>query len=74
MSRVLALVLLMIVCLPRAFATETLIFYEGDPPLSHPAGQAPSGVYFDLVTAIFDDLGVSYTVQSLPFKRALIQA
>lgn len=74
MSRILALVLMMVVCLPRAFATEDLIFYEGDPPLSHPAGQAPKGVYFDLVTAIFDDLGIGYTVHSLPFKRALMQA
>lgn len=61
-------------CASNVMAEETLIFYEGDPPLSHPAGQAPSGVYFDLVTAIFDDLGVSYTVHSLPFKRALMQA
>jgi polar amino acid transport system substrate-binding protein len=74
MSRVLALVLLTFVYLPRAFATETLIFYEGDPPLSHPAGYAPSGVYFDIVTAIFDDLGIDYTVTSLPFKRGLMQA
>lgn len=54
--------------------SESLIFYVGDPPLSHAEGEQPQGLYFDIVTALFDDMAVPYEVTTLPFKRALLYA
>ena len=47
------------------------MFYFGDAPLSHSEGQNPQGIYFDIVTTVFDRMGISYEVEGLPFKRAL---
>ncbi|GAA3934095.1 transporter substrate-binding domain-containing protein [Litoribacillus peritrichatus] len=63
-----------ILALSQVSNAETLIFYEGDPPLSHKAHQQPNGVYYDIVTAVFDDLNIQHDIVSLPFKRALIRA
>ena len=52
-------------------SAERLLFYSGDPPLSHVEGQPPAGLYFDIVTMIFERMGVKYDIETLPFKRAL---
>ncbi len=53
-------------------AAENLIFYAGAPPLSYAEGNQPKGLYFDIVTTIFDEMEVEYDVTILPFKRALL--
>ncbi|WP_028863793.1 substrate-binding periplasmic protein [Psychromonas aquimarina] len=53
-------------------AAETLIFYAGAPPLSYAEDNQPKGLYFDIVTTLFDEMEVEYNVIILPFKRALL--
>lgn len=55
-------------------SAEKLLFYPGDPPLSHVEGQPPEGLYLDIVTIIFKRMGVKYDIETLPFKRALSYA
>jgi len=52
-------------------SAEKLLLYSGDPPLSHVEGQPPEGLYFDIVTTIFNRMGIKYEIETLPFKRAL---
>ena len=60
--------------LPSLLVAENLIFYAGDPPLSYAEKDRPQGLYFDIVTAVFDDMGIKYDVTTVPFKRALLYA
>ncbi len=60
--------------LPTLLMAENLIFYAGSPPLSYAERDRPQGLYFDIVTAVFDDMGVKYEVTTVPFKRALLYA
>ena len=60
--------------LPTLLMAENLIFYAGDPPLSYAESDRPQGLYFDIVTAVFNDMGIKYDVTTVPFKRALIYA
>jgi polar amino acid transport system substrate-binding protein len=60
--------------LPMLLMAENLIFYAGAPPLSYAEKGRPLGLYFDIVTAVFDDMGVKYQVTAVPFKRALLHA
>ena len=62
-------ILLMFVTPPAS--AEKLLFYFGDAPLSHAEGQEPKGLYFDIVTTIFDRMELDYKTEGLPFKRAL---
>ncbi|WP_019615416.1 substrate-binding periplasmic protein [Psychromonas ossibalaenae] len=55
-------------------AAEKLIFYAGAPPLSYAEGNQPKGLYFDIVTTVFDDMKEEFDVTILPFKRALLHA
>ena len=60
--------------LPMLLMAETLIFYAGAPPLSYAERGQPKGLYFDIVTAVFEDMGVKYKITTVPFKRALLHA
>ena len=52
-------------------SAEKLLLYSGDPPLSHVEGQPPAGLYYDIVTTIFNRMDIKYEIETLPFKRAL---
>jgi len=52
-------------------SAEKLLLYYGDPPLSHVEGQATEGLFFDIVTIIFNRMEVEYEIETFPFKRAL---
>jgi len=53
---------------------ETLIFYDDFPPFSYLVDGQPKGLFIDVVTAIFDDMGEAYEIKSYPIKRALLSA
>jgi polar amino acid transport system substrate-binding protein len=53
---------------------ETLIFYHENPPFSYQEDGQVKGLFVDVVTAIFDDMGVAYTIKTYPFKRAMLFA
>ncbi len=53
---------------------ETLIFYDDFPPFSYLEDGQPKGLFVDVVTAIFDDMGKEYETKSYPIKRALLSA
>ena len=69
-----ALNVAIIAFLPMLLMAENLIFYAGAPPLSYAENGRPLGLYFDIVTAVFDDMGVQYEITVVPFKRALLHA
>lgn len=53
---------------------ETLIFYDEYPPFCYQDNGQTKGLFVDVVTAIFDDMGVAYKIKSYPFKRAMLSA
>ena len=53
---------------------ETLIFYDNFPPFSYLEEGQVKGLFVDVVTAVFDDMGTAYKTKSYPFKRALLSA
>ena len=69
-----ALNVALVAFLPMLLMAENLIFYAGAPPLSYAEKGRPLGLYFDIVTAVFDDMGVQYELSAVPFKRALLHA
>ena len=69
-----ALMVVIVAFFPTLLMAEKLIFYAGDPPLSYAERDRPQGLYFDIVTAVFDDMGIKYEVSTVPFKRALLSA
>ena len=53
---------------------ETLLFYEDFWPFSYTQDTQTKGLYFDIVTAVFESMETAYTVNTYPFKRSLINA
>jgi len=53
---------------------ETLIFYDDFPPFCYLDDGQLKGLFIDVVTAIFDDMGGAYETKSYPIKRALLSA
>jgi len=53
---------------------ETLIFYDDFPPFCYLDDGQAKGLFVDVVTAIFDDMGEAYETKSYPIKRALLFA
>jgi polar amino acid transport system substrate-binding protein len=53
---------------------ETLIFYDDFPPFCYLDDGQAKGLFVDVVTAIFDDMGDVYETKSYPIKRALLSA
>jgi len=53
---------------------ENLLFYEDFPPFCYIENDQPKGVFFDIVTTVFEGMGASYKFQFYPFKRALFMA
>ena len=50
---------------------ENLIFYNKFQPFSYVENDHIEGLFVDLVTTVFDDMGVKYTLNAYPFKRAM---
>jgi len=53
---------------------ETLLFYDDFWPFSYTEKAQTKGLYFDIVTTVFKNMDTEYTVETYPFKRALILA
>ena len=53
---------------------ETLLFYDNNQPFCYLDKTQTKGLFFDIVTTVFNNMETEYKVETYPFKRALQMA